>query len=149
MPATQMPTAGRFVPGSLLFPPFLFAGLIFLLSAGGVVADDKKDAATKAEGDQPAETDANAPPPEPPVVSIFADEALEEAVRKEVFAKRDTDQPITAEDVARISRVVGVDQKITSLEGLQHCHELMLLDLRDNAISDLAPIANLKRLQSV
>ena len=82
-------------------------------------------------------------------VSAFPDKALEEAVRREVFEKRYNKQPITKDDVANISRVVGTGLKIKNLEGLQHCRALMLIDLRDNEIADLKPIAQLKRLQSV
>ena len=44
-------------------------------------------------------------------VSVFPDKALESAVRRQVFAKRDTDKPITAADVANIS----TDRKSTRL----------------------------------
>lgn len=81
--------------------------------------------------------------------SIFPDKALEAAVRNEVFAKRDNDEPITVDDVAKISRVVAIGQGVKQLEGLQHCKSLMLIDFSDNEIKDLAPIANLRRLQSV
>ncbi len=97
-------------------------------------ASAEKDA-TKAE--KPAE------------VSVFPDKALEKAVRAEVFEKRYNEEPITAADVERISRVVGRDLGIESLEGLQHCKAVMLLDLGDNQIADLTPIAGLSRLQSV
>ncbi len=86
-------------------------------------------------------------PPKP--VSIFTDMALQEAVRSEVFEKRYNKEPITKEDVANISRVVGKGKGIKNLEGLQHCKALMLIDLEDNQIDDLTPIAELKRLQSV
>jgi len=49
--------------------------------------------------------DAKAKPPEKPEISIFKDKQLEAAVRKQVFEKRDTDKPVTAEDVAKISTV--------------------------------------------
>ena len=75
--------------------------------------------------------------------------ALQEAVRSEVFEKRYNKEPITKEDVANISRVVGKGKGIKNLEGLQHCKALMLIDLEDNQIADLTPIAELKRLQSV
>ena len=45
--------------------------------------------------------------------------------------------------------MVGKGKGIKNLEGLQHCKALMLIDLEDNEISDLTPIAELKRLQSV
>ncbi len=83
------------------------------------------------------------------VDSIFPDKALEAAVRREVFAKRNTDQPITAEDVKKISRVVSKASQIVSLEGLQHCHAIMEIDLENNAIVDLGPLKELKNVQTV
>lgn len=81
--------------------------------------------------------------------SVFPDKKLEAAVRKEVFEKRNNQEPITAEDVKRISQVVTVEHGITSLEGLQHCESLMRIDLSGHEIVDLAPLASLKRLQSI
>ncbi len=81
--------------------------------------------------------------------SIFPDKGLEAAVRQEVFAKRYNDEPLTAEDVKNISQVKGKGKEIQSLEGLQHCTALMLIDLENNKISDLTPIKDLKQLQSV
>lgn len=94
-------------------------------------------------------TAADEPGPQTPADSIFPDKNLEAAVRAEVFGKRGTDQPLTATDVAKISRVVGKNRGIVSLEGLQHCESLMLIDFSGNKIVDLQPIAGLKRLQSV
>jgi internalin A len=81
--------------------------------------------------------------------SIFPDKALEAAVRQEVFSKRHSEEPLTADDVKNISRVIGKGKKIASLEGLQHCKAVMEIDLENNAISDLGPLAELKLLQSV
>lgn len=81
--------------------------------------------------------------------SIFPDKALEKAVRKEVFAKRYNEEPITAEDVKSISQVKGKGLGIESLEGLQHCVAVQLIDLEDNEIEDLTPLAELKMLQSI
>ncbi len=81
--------------------------------------------------------------------SIFPDKNLEAAVRKEVFEKRNNQDPITAEDVKRISQVEASKAGIASLEGLQHCESLMRIDLPENEITDLTPLASLKRLQSV
>jgi Leucine-rich repeat (LRR) protein len=80
---------------------------------------------------------------------MFADAALEAAVREHVLSKRGNDQPLTPEDVATISRLVAPGRGIRSLAGLEHCRSLMLVDLTDNLISDLAPLAELNRLQSV
>ena len=81
--------------------------------------------------------------------SVFPDKGLEAAVRQEVFAKRYNEEPLTAEDVKNISQVKGKGKEIQSLEGLQHCTALMLIDLENNKITDLTPIKDLKQLQSV
>jgi len=85
---------------------------------------------------------------------LFPDSALDSAVRQEVFAKRNNLEPLTIEDVAKISRVVLKGQNanrknIESLEGLQHCKSLMEIDLENNEIVDLLPIRDLKLLQKV
>jgi len=80
---------------------------------------------------------------------VFPDKGLEAAVRQEVFAKRYNKDPITADDVKSISRVIGKGKKIESLEGLQHCKAIMEIDLENNSITDLAPIRDLKLLQSL
>ena len=80
---------------------------------------------------------------------VFPDKALEAAIRHEVFAKRYNTEPITADDVKSISRVIGKGKKIESLEGLQHCKAIMEIDLENNSIGDLGPMQDLKLLQSV
>gem|GEM_PF-699919 len=80
---------------------------------------------------------------------VFPDKALEAAVRQEVFAKRYNSEPIVADDVKNISRVIGKGKKIESLEGLQHCKAVMEIDLENNSITDLKPLSDLKLLQSV
>lgn len=80
---------------------------------------------------------------------LFPDKALEAAVRAEVFAKRYNQEPLTVDDVKTISQVVGKGKGITNLEGLQHCAALMLIDLENNQINDLAPIKELKLVQSL
>ena len=83
------------------------------------------------------------------VESIFPDKNLEKAVRPYVFAKRNNEEPITAEDVINISTVKGRDLQINDLTGLELCKSLALLDLAHNEITDLTPLAGLKRLQSL
>jgi len=80
---------------------------------------------------------------------LFPDKALEAVVRKEVFAKRYNTEPLSVEDVKNISQVVGKKAGIKSLDGLQNCQAIMLIDLENNEIADLAPIKDLKQLQSV
>lgn len=92
------------------------------------------------------------PPANPtthPVDGIFPDKRLEEAVRPYVFEKRYNEEPITAEDVAKISSIVARGKKIENLEGIQHCRALMLLDVGENAVADLAPVRELRLLQSL
>ncbi len=90
-----------------------------------------------------------ADPPKPAPVSIFPDPNLEKAVRMQVFAKRNTEEPITAEDVKTISTVRGKGMGIKDLTGLEHCQALMSLDLSDNAITSIAPLKGLSRLQQI
>lgn len=80
---------------------------------------------------------------------LFPDKGLEAAVRKEVFAKRYNTEPLTAEDVKRISQVKGKGLEITNLTGLEHCVAVQEIDLRDNQIVDLGPLRELKLLQSI
>jgi Leucine-rich repeat (LRR) protein len=80
---------------------------------------------------------------------IFPDKALDRAVRKEVFDKRGNQKPLTLDDLAKISRVVGKGEKIVSLEGLQHCHSLLDIDLENNEIADCSPLRELKLVQKI
>ena len=115
----------------------------------------KKEAEAKKAGDDKkmkAEAGKKEEPPKPK--SIFPDKGLEMVVRAEVFEKRYNAEPITAEDVVDIPsidvrRLNKKPPTIKSLEGLQHCKALMEIDLSDNEISDLTPLAELTRLQSV
>lgn len=81
--------------------------------------------------------------------SIFPDKNLERAVRKMVYAKRNSDEPLTVSDVGNISILKGSSLGIKSLEGLQHCTMLASLVLPGNDIADLSPLANLKMLQKI
>ena len=85
----------------------------------------------------------------PVAAQIFPDKNLEEAVRRYVFEKRDTDEPITAEDVAQISTISARSRGIRDLTGLEHCKRLMLLELPNNEVSDISPLAGLDLLQSL
>jgi len=80
---------------------------------------------------------------------LFEDPNLEKAVRRQVYAKRNNQKPLTREDVRSISTVTGKGLKIKSLRGIEHCRALAQLDLSDNAIEDVAPLAELERLQSL
>ncbi|MCA9106175.1 MAG: leucine-rich repeat domain-containing protein [Planctomycetales bacterium] len=80
---------------------------------------------------------------------IFPDKNLESVVRRYVFDKRYTEDPITEEDVKYLSVIKGVDAGVTDLTGLEKCYSLAELDLRENEISDLSALSGLKYLQSV
>jgi hypothetical protein len=77
-------------------------------------------------------------------VSIFADKRLEAAVRQQVFAKRGTQEPLTAADVGTVSTVSAPFAGITNLTGLEHCRSLAMLELPGNRIVDLRPLSGLK-----
>lgn len=82
--------------------------------------------------------------------SIFPDKNLEVAVRKEVFEKRNNDQPIVEADVPNISQVVGRGRdgkKVASLAGLEKCRSIAAVELDLNEIADLAPLKDLKNIQ--
>jgi len=77
----------------------------------------------------PAAPPVAAKPPPPKPVAIFTDKALEAAVRKQVFAKRDNQEVLTAEDVATVSIIEGKKAGIKDLAGLEKCVALASLTL--------------------
>lgn len=81
--------------------------------------------------------------------SIFPDKNLEAVVRTYVFAKRDNQQPLTAEDVKSLSTISGRGKGIRDLTGLDKCTALAQLELTDGEITDLTPLKNLTNLQSL
>lgn len=89
----------------------------------------------------------NAPAAQTNLVSIFKDKRLEDVVRQQVFAKRETNSPLTAADVATVSTISGNFRGITSLAGLEHCKAIASIDLAGNQITDLSPLKGLKQLQ--
>ena len=106
----------------------------------------KKAPAKKPVAKKPA---PKKPAPKPQPKSVFADKNLEKAVRRQVFAKRNTTDPLTAADVAQVAIVQGRNMGIKSLSGLEHCKSLASLDLAGNQIKDLTPIKGLPRLQQL
>ncbi len=82
-------------------------------------------------------------------VSVFRDRNLEAVVRQQVFSKRNSDQPLTASDVANVAVVQGSFRGIADLAGLEHCKALALVELAGNQIVDLTPLSGLRHLQSV
>ena len=115
-----------------------YAFLVLLLTSNWVLGEEEKATET-------AQTEET----KDPVVSIFPDKHLESVVRRNVFEKRDNDEPLTAEDVGRISTIEGKRKGIRDLRGLEHCTSLALLDLEGNDIADIDPIQGLKNLQSI
>ncbi len=109
-----------------------------ILAGPSALAEDKE----KKEEEKPAEKKEE-------VKSIFPDKQLEKAVRRQVFAKRETEEPITAEDVRNISVIHGNKMGIKSLEGVQHCVSVAEIRLAENEIEDVTPLKGLKRLQSL
>lgn len=80
---------------------------------------------------------------------LFPDKNLESVVRREVFEKRNSKDPLVAKDVENISQIKGLGKKIKSLKGLEACVSLRSIWLDDNEISDLAPLKDLKLLQQL
>ena len=80
---------------------------------------------------------------------LFPDKNLEAVVRQNVFEKRNKPDPLVEADVVNISTIVGKGKNIANLQGLEKCKSLALLDLENNAISDLGPIKDLKQIQSL
>lgn len=78
---------------------------------------------------------------------LFPDPGLEAAVRRQVFAKRDTQEPLVEADVVNVSTVEARQLGIRRLDGLEKCRNLAMLDLAGNQVSGLAPLAGLARLQ--
>jgi internalin A len=79
--------------------------------------------------------------------NLFPDKNLENAVRKQVFEKRNNDMPLTEDDVKNISVVEGVGKGITNLAGLEKCKSLAQVNLGGNEIVDVSPLKDLKRIQ--
>jgi internalin A len=85
----------------------------------------------------------------PPAAKLFPDSALEAAVRRNVFAKRENQEPLAEQDVQNISTIEAHSAGIKDLTGLEKCTALALLDVAKNQVTNLAPIKGLARLQSL
>src|SRR4051812_23787897 len=83
----------------------------------------------------------------PAAEPLFKDPALEAIVRTVVYAKRDTKQPITADDVKNISSIKGTATGVKDLSGLESCTALGSLELSGGEIADLGPLKGLANLQ--
>lgn len=87
------------------------------------------------------------PAASPVQAELFPDPNLEAAVRRQVFAKRDNNEPLVESDVANLSTIDGRNRGITNLAGLEKCRSLAMLELAGNRVSDLSPLSGLTRLQ--
>ena len=119
-------TRGLFVAG-------LIAGLAV---SPAPLAEEKKEEKKKEE-----------PKPKPKPQSVFKDKALEEGVRKFVFAKRYNKVPLVEADLTHLSTIKVTNAGIKDLGGLEKCRALASLDLAGNEISDFSAIKDLKRIQ--
>ena len=79
--------------------------------------------------------------------SVFKDKALEEGVRKFVFAKRYNKEPLVEGDLIHLSTIKVTNAGIKDLSGLEKCRALASLDLSGNEITEFSAIKDLKRIQ--
>ena len=80
---------------------------------------------------------------------LFPDKNLEAVVRREVFEKRESKDPLVAKDVENISQIKGVGKGIKNLKGLEACKSLRSVELSKNEIVDLSPLKQLNLLQQL
>lgn len=80
---------------------------------------------------------------------LFPDKNLEAVVRREVFEKRNSKDPLVAKDVENISQIKGIGKSIKSLKGLEACISLRSIWLDQNEIVDVSPLQKLDLLQQV
>jgi len=59
------------------------------------------------------------------------------------------DLPVTCDAIRRLTRITNPLFGVKSLEGLQYATHLELLDLQQNDVRDLSPLAHLPRLRSI
>jgi len=77
---------------------------------------------------------------------VFEDANLEEAVRDELFLRG---EDITKEDIEGLQRLTAIGESIRSLRGLECAAGLQDVNLDDNPIEDLAPLAELPALSNL
>lgn len=78
---------------------------------------------------------------------VLPDTNLAAAVRKALNLA--TDAPISKTQAAALSSLTASSAKISNLQGLQHLSGLTFLDLNFNDISDLYPLSNLLKLETL
>jgi internalin A len=78
------------------------------------------------------------------------DKNLEAALRAEVHDKKDKpDQPLTEDDLKKVHNLTAKGKGIGDLTGLEHCTNLMALDLANNAIVSVEPLKSLTKVQTL
>jgi len=87
----------------------------------------------------------NLTPPSGIVVS-FGDHGLEAAIRRKIGKSSDD---ILDTDLIGLWYLEVSFQSIASLEGIEHCVDLMVLGLPFNEIADVSPLANLSNLMTL
>ena len=75
------------------------------------------------------------------------DPNLERAIREEL--ELSSHLPITQQDMLRIYRLIAADMQIENLAGIEYAHNLENLNIQNNPINDLTPIAGLRRLEDL
>jgi hypothetical protein len=78
---------------------------------------------------------------------LFPDKNLEAAIRAEL--KKKSEDELKQDDLKNVYFLKAHGKKIANLAGLEKCINLALIDLADNAIKDLKPLAGLKNVQSL
>ena len=115
---------------------FLTGLILGVLAIPSLQAQDKKE-------EKKDEKKEDKPKPK----SVFKDKALEEGVRKFVFAKRYNKEPLVEADLIHLSTIKVTNAGIKDLSGLEKCRALASLDLAGNNITDFSSIKDLKRIQ--
>ena len=77
-------------------------------------------------------------------IVAFTDPNLEEFIRVSISKPEGA---IHVRDLGRLTYLNAVWRNIADLKGLEHCPNLAQLYLDDNQLSDITPLASLKRLK--
>ena len=109
--------------------------------------DEMGDVAETAEGLESARSESQPPAPAPLEPTVFADAALETAVRDQLGLAWDTG--LTDEHLASVVTLDASGRGIHDLTGIEALTRLQNLTLNDNAIADISPLAAMPLLQNV
>jgi len=77
---------------------------------------------------------------------IFTDQVLESLVKEELNI---SSSKITKGDLTKLVGFKAINKGITDLQGLEHANNLSTLNINDNFIVNLEPLANLKLIQKI